>query len=171
MKYMLHIMCLCVVVVFMAANAQLKNKTRTQLNENDKMRQTISKLQSDAAMLEAEWAHLNGPLRLAMLVEEHAENLPLMPLAPEQMLTMDRIPFVSKDIVVAVEEFDPNATYAPFPMRDPQADNSQLLSSSWSADRIAEALAQTSNQQTIKPLNGNQNGYGSYLFQISTDRP
>ena len=60
----------------------------------------VARLKADIAgekdsirTLTAEWAFLNQPSRLEAVVEEHADYFALQPFSPDQLVSIDDVPF------------------------------------------------------------------------------
>ena len=67
--------------------------TQAAQSEAQALGREIGALRERLALLEAEWAYLNRPSRLAELAELNFERLGLIPFAPEQFGTVEQVAF------------------------------------------------------------------------------
>jgi len=91
MKSLIYVLALCLVVAFAFGSYWIKYDTQERLAEIESLRDRISQEHERIAILEAEWAWLNNPDRLARLAEEHADELGLQPLDGAQFGSVGEI--------------------------------------------------------------------------------
>tara|TARA_B100001094_G_C17803834_1_gene610416 strand:- start:342 stop:611 length:270 start_codon:yes stop_codon:yes gene_type:complete len=63
-------------------------QTRSVLNNIDALNVNIRKQTETLRLLQAEWAYLNRPNRLRVLVEKHFSYLELVPLRADQIVDL-----------------------------------------------------------------------------------
>ncbi len=80
MRSAIYVFALCLVVAFAFGSYWIKYDTRDRLAEIASLRDQIAREHERIAILEAEWAWLNNPDRLARLAEEHGAELGLQPI-------------------------------------------------------------------------------------------
>ncbi|MEM9784607.1 MAG: hypothetical protein AAF899_19325 [Pseudomonadota bacterium] len=68
-------------------------RTTETLREIDSLRSAIAAAREDVQVLHVEWAYLNRPERLAVLVERHGDMLRLEPLDLQQFGEIEAIPY------------------------------------------------------------------------------
>lgn len=81
------------VVMGLAVWAYQENyRTQAAAQKAETVAQEIGALRERRKLLEAEWAYLNRPARLADLAELSFPQLGLLPMRPEQFGTIDDVP-------------------------------------------------------------------------------
>lgn len=73
-------------------------RTQSVQKETAEMQREIGALRHRLAMLNAEWAYLNRPQRLAELADLNFETLGLMPFLPEQYGMVEQVAFPVPDL-------------------------------------------------------------------------
>ncbi|WP_116133831.1 cell division protein FtsL [Tropicimonas sp. IMCC34043] len=68
-------------------------QTQAALKESRRLKGEIGDLRQALATLEAEWAYLNRPERLAQLAEINFDRLSLLPMTPEQFGGIEQVTF------------------------------------------------------------------------------
>ncbi len=83
-----------IAVVATAAWAYHVNyRTKTALGQVDRLRSQIAAEREAVEVLRVEWAYLNAPDRLALLVAQHNDLLGLEPMGPQHFDEVAAIPF------------------------------------------------------------------------------
>jgi len=78
-------------------------RTQEAAREAERLTREIGVLRERLALLEAEWAYLNRPARLAALAELNFGRLGLLPLAPEQFGRVEQVAFPPDPAAFAVD--------------------------------------------------------------------
>ena len=82
-------------VVVLAVWASSENHNTRRVNDRvERLASEIGKQGERLNHLKAEWAHLSRPERLAMLVERYFDDLGLVPLTYENLISVRRIPLM-----------------------------------------------------------------------------
>ena len=68
-------------------------RTQAKLRDLSELKREIGDLRTSQAMLEAEWAYLNRPERLAELAQINFDRLGLLPLRPDQLDPVENVSF------------------------------------------------------------------------------
>ena len=93
MRSLLHVLTV-LAVIGLAFWAYRENyRTQEALARADTLQSDIATARQRLRMLNAEWAYLNRPDRLAALVEMNYDRLGLMPLQPHQFGRIDQVAY------------------------------------------------------------------------------
>ncbi len=79
-------------------------RTQAAAGEAERLSREIGALRERLAVLEAEWAYLNRPARLAELADLNFDTLGLVPFAPEQFGGVEQIAFPPDPATLIVRE-------------------------------------------------------------------
>ena len=93
MKYLLHASMVVLVAVSATWAYRVNYATQEAMNRVADLKYAIAREQEALAVLNAEWAYLNRPDRLAALVAANAEALGLVELTPGQFGEISMIPY------------------------------------------------------------------------------
>ncbi|HVH01602.1 MAG TPA: cell division protein FtsL [Amaricoccus sp.] len=93
MKYLLHASIIVLVAVCATWAYRVNYATQEALNRVADLEADIAREREALAVLDAEWAYLNRPDRLRILVDANAAALGLVPLDPAQYGEAAMIPF------------------------------------------------------------------------------
>jgi hypothetical protein len=80
MRSVIYVLALCLVVAFAFGSYWIKYDTQERLAKIKSLREQITHEHERIAILEAEWAWLNNPDRLARLAAQHGADLGLQPI-------------------------------------------------------------------------------------------
>ena len=83
MKGALHLLAGLLVAAFAVGSYRINFDTQAAFNRVDDLHRAIAREREALAVLNAEWAYLNGPIRLARLARTHQASLRLAPMTPE----------------------------------------------------------------------------------------
>ena len=106
MRAILYLSATVLVVLCAVWAYRVNYTTQDAQNRVADLRAAIARERESLAVLRAEWAYLNRPDRLAVLVERNAEALGLAPLTPEQFAdpAMIAFPQPPEDLIPAAGE-------------------------------------------------------------------
>ncbi len=106
MRAVLYLSATVLVVLCAVWAYRVNYTTQDAQNRVADLRAAIARERELLAVLRAEWAYLNRPDRLAVLVERNAEALGLAPLTPEQFAdpAMIAFPPPPEDLIPAAGE-------------------------------------------------------------------
>jgi hypothetical protein len=93
MKYLLHASTVVLVAVCATWAYRVNYATQEALNRVADLEAEIAREREALSVLQAEWAYLNRPDRLRLLVDANAEALGLVPLDPAQYGETAMVPF------------------------------------------------------------------------------
>lgn len=93
MRYLLHTSLIVLVAVVATWAYKVNYATQSALNRVARLEAEIAREREALAVLKAEWAYLNRPDRLRVLVDANAAELGLVPLDPSQFGEIAMIPF------------------------------------------------------------------------------
>jgi hypothetical protein len=79
-------------------------RTQAAAREAERLSAEIGALRERLALLNAEWAYLNRPERLAELADINFEVLALVPFAPEQFGAVEQVAFPPDPATLIVRE-------------------------------------------------------------------
>ena len=83
MKNLLYLCALALVLIFATWAYQVNYRTKSEMDYVSTLQREIAQERQTLAVLRAEWAYLNRPERLRVLVEMNFADLRLMPLHSE----------------------------------------------------------------------------------------
>ncbi|HRO10211.1 cell division protein FtsL [Amaricoccus sp.] len=108
MRIVLHLSAAVLVVVSATWAYRVNYATQEAMGRLDELRKQIAHEREAIAVLNAEWAYLNRPDRLAALVAANAAELGLAELTPEQFGEVTMVAFPPEpDPLVASDEGTP----------------------------------------------------------------
>ena len=93
MRYLLHASLIVLVAVCASWAYRVNYATQEALNRVARLEADIAREREALTVLKAEWAYLNRPDRLRVLVDANAKALGLVPLDPGQYGDIAAIPF------------------------------------------------------------------------------
>lgn len=93
MKSLFYVFTTCLVMGLAYWAYHENYQTQAAIKDSARLKSEIGRLRETLAILEAEWAYLNRPDRLAELAEINFDSLGLLPLMPEQFGTIDEVSF------------------------------------------------------------------------------
>jgi hypothetical protein len=85
-------------------------RTQSTLRESIGIKGEIGALRETLATLEAEWAYLNRPERLARLAELNFDDLALLPLTPEQFSSVEQVTFPPSPLMMVTTPIEISGT-------------------------------------------------------------
>ena len=91
MRWILYIFGVALVVATAFWSYRMTYRTQDAFDQVAELRREITREREAIAVLEAEWAWLNSPERIAALVKTHEDELGLFPMAPETFARVDEI--------------------------------------------------------------------------------
>ncbi|MEM7269223.1 MAG: cell division protein FtsL [Pseudomonadota bacterium] len=91
MRGAVYLFCIFLVVLAAFWTYSVTYKTKDKLKEARQLRRAIAVEREAIAVLNAEWAYLNAPERLSLLVAEHQEQLLLAPMLPDHFAELEEV--------------------------------------------------------------------------------
>ena len=91
MRWFLYIVGVALVVATAFWSYRMTYRTQDAFERVAELRSEITREREAIAVLEAEWAWLNAPERIAALVKAHEDELGLAPMTPEVFARIDEI--------------------------------------------------------------------------------
>lgn len=129
----IDLLMICALVAAASWTFKVKHDSELALERVAELEQRIQSEREAIDILHADWSLLTSPDRLQGLVERHAQELELVPLKPERIVTVDDIPM----------RVGPSA-----------AEEKQAFSKALEADKSL-VTGSVAADQTLQPADGN----------------
>ncbi len=78
-------------------------RTQASIDKVERLHREISTSTARMSVLKAEWAYLNRPDRLRDLADMNFPRLELLPLAPEQLGSIDQVGFPAEPLLAVTD--------------------------------------------------------------------
>ena len=85
-------------------------RTQATLGQSVRIQREIGAMRETLATLEAEWAYLNRPDRLARLAEINFDELGLLPLTPEQFSSVEQVTYPPSPLMLVTRSIEISGT-------------------------------------------------------------
>ena len=125
MRWALYIVGFAAVVLSAAWSYRVTYATQSALDDAQRLRWEIRREREAIAVLEAEYAWLNAPERLAALVRANNDILRLKPMTPEIFAVMSEIEYPAPDdgmepvAIIDLDDVGPETFFSPAPRPRP----------------------------------------------------
>lgn len=125
MRGVIYLFSICLVVVAAYWSYSVTYKTQDNLEVAENLRGEIGRERRAIAVLRADWAYLNAPERLEMLVAQNASRLGLKPMTPDRFAELYEIDRPQPDdgmepvAIIDLDDLTPRLGAAPAPTPRP----------------------------------------------------